>query len=79
MTLPFSVVPGKFSGQIDVVPRRRVGPLMGHRSEMWISSTAGGAPLASSLVRGNFGSEGALNWDQTGAISYGCPIPNQKG
>ena len=46
---------------------------------MWFSSAAGGAPLSNRWCSGNLGSEGALTWDQTGAISYGCPIPNQKG
>jgi hypothetical protein len=45
---------------------------------MWFSSTAGGAPLSNRWCSANLGREGAITWDQTGAISYGCPIPNQK-
>ena len=79
LTLPFSVVPGKYSGQIAIVPTSTGFPTDGAQVRMWFSSAAGGAPLSNRWCSGNLGSEGALTWDQTGAISYGCPIPNQKG
>lgn len=79
LTLPFSVVPGKYSGQIAIVPTSNGFPTDGAQVRMWFSSAAGGASLSNRWCSGNLGSEGALTWDQTGAISYGCPIPNQKG
>ena len=79
MTLPLSVVPGQYAGQINVVPTSNGWPTDGSGVRIWISSTAGGAPLSSYWCSVNLGQEGSLNWDQTGTISYGCPIPNQKG
>ena len=79
MTLPFSVVPGQYAGQINVVPTSNGFPTDGSQIRMWVSSTAGGAALSSYWCSTNLGQEGAINWDQTGSISYGCPIPNQKG
>lgn len=77
-TLPFTVVAGKYSGQVGITPTSSGFPYDGTGVRMWWSRAKGGAPLNASSCAGNLKSEGFLYWQQGGALSYGCAIPNEN-
>lgn len=77
LALPFSVVPGSYSGTIGIVPTSLGFPTDGSQIRMWFSRTAGGAALADRWCSNNLGSEGAVKWSQKGEQAK-CPIPNEK-
>lgn len=72
---PFTVKTGPFFGQVSIVPTSAKFPDDGTGVRLWLSKTAGGTPLAGGCAR-TAGSTGALWWDQTGTLGYGCSIPN---
>lgn len=73
---PFSVVQGRWTGSVGIVPTSSPFPVDGSEVRMWWSTTQGGSALGAACS-GNLGSEGFLYWDQTGEQGYGCAIPNQ--
>jgi hypothetical protein len=44
---------------------------------MWWSRTKGGKPINSNCAA-NLKSEGFMYWQQAGAASFGCEIPNEN-
>jgi len=75
--LPFTVIPGRYSGKVSIVPTSTAFPLDGTGVRMWWSRETGGNPLGGSCAA-NMGSEGAIYWYQENARSYGCAIPSEK-
>lgn len=75
--LPFTVVPGKYSGRVGITPTSSGFPYDGTGVRMWWSRSKGGSPLASNCAA-NLKSEGFMYWEQSGAAGYGCDIPNEN-
>jgi hypothetical protein len=73
--LNFTTQAGKYFGGVTIVPTSGFSVNDGSSVRMWLSTSAGGAPLAGRACSKNVGVEGGVSWDQTGTRSYACQVP----
>ena len=73
--LSFTTQAGKYFGGVTIIPTSGFSVNDGSSVRMWLSTTAGGAPLAGRACSKNVGVEGGVSWDQTGTRSYACQVP----
>jgi hypothetical protein len=74
--LPFTTKPGSYWGLVGITPTVGNRASDGSAVRVWISSTAGGAPLSPDCAS-FIGNNGRLKWSQT-PRSGSCIVPSQS-
>ena len=76
---PFTVVPGNYTGAVQVVPTSVELPQNGARPKMWFSATPNGEPISPNCAKALINFEQSIKWEQTGAKPARCQLANQAG